>query len=155
MEDPLLAYYRSQRRPHPGLRALHGVAVLCAVAEDVEWARRLSRRFLPRYWEVPRGMRRLMMLIGGWWLRAWRTRCRRRCVSYPFAEHVHALALGDLLGWGAGWWDWVEGEGADAGVGAVGGKRDAGAALYGVDRLVFSRLKPTSSPGRAGGGGGE
>ena len=52
---------------------------------------------------------------------------------------------------GIGW----EGEGADAGVGAVCGKRDAGAALDGVDRLVFSRLKPTSSTGRAGGGGGE
>ena len=24
-------------------------------------------------------MRRPMMLIGGWWLRAWWTRCRRRC----------------------------------------------------------------------------
>ena len=35
------------------------------------------------------------------------------------------------------------------------GKRAAGAALVGVDRLVFSRLKPTFSPGRAGGGGGE
>ena len=75
-------------------------------------------------------------------------------VSYPFAEHVHALALGDLLGERAGGIGW-EGEGADAGVGAVCGKRDAGAALDGVDRLVFSRLKPTSSTGRAGGGGGE
>ena len=43
----------------------------------------------------------------------------------------------------------------DAGVGAVGGKCDAGAALDGVDRLVYSRLKPTFSPGRAGVGGGE
>ena len=42
---------------------------------------------------------------------------------------------------GIGW----EGEGADAGVGAVGGKRDAGAALDRVDRLVFSRTAEAQS----------
>ena len=62
------------------------------------------------------------------------------------------IQLDDLLWERAGGIGW-EGEGAGAGVGAVGGKRDAGAALDGVDRLVFSRLKPTSSTGRAGGGG--
>jgi len=34
------------------------------------------------------------------------------------------------------------------------GDADAGGALAGVDRLVFSQLKPTFSPGRAGGGRG-
>ena len=75
-------------------------------------------------------------------------------VSYQFAEHVRASALSDLLGERAGGVGRA-GAGADTGVGTVGGKRAAGAALVGVDRLVFSRLKPTFSPGRAGGGGGE
>ena len=75
-------------------------------------------------------------------------------VSYQFAEHVRASALSDLLGERAGGAG-PAGAGADTGVGTVGGKRAAGAALVGVDRLVFSRLKPTFCPGRAGGGGGE
>ena len=82
------------------------------------------------------------MLIGGWWLRAWWTRCRRRCrislLSICMRRRL-ATCLGSGLVGGIGWEGWelgALGEGADAGVGAVGGKYDAGAALDGVDRLV-------------------
>ena len=62
---------------------------------------------------------------------------------------VHALAVfniyiaqraGRVDGWMGGGWGWGEG-----GYGAV------GAAMGGVDHLVFSRLKPTFPSRRAGG----
>ena len=77
-------------------------------------------------------------------------------VTAPFAEHTRESALMDLRsgrGGRAGWVDrWMSGgcgdgdEGGESRYGAV------GAAMGGVDHLVFSRLKPTFPPRCAGGG---
>jgi hypothetical protein len=90
-------------------------------------------------------------------------------VSAPFAAHTYDAVRADLLaegglgggllrgeaedGMGLGYDGQVDGLRREMGGDGV-GDADAGGALAGVDRLVFSQLKPTFSPGRAGGGRG-